>query len=52
MIKANDKYSGMEKQVTDDIGRSVLLGKLDDMISWGRKKLNLAIWFWSLMLFC
>ena len=38
MIKLNDRYPGQEMGINDEaIRRSVLMGKLDDMISWGRK---------------
>jgi NADH-quinone oxidoreductase subunit B len=38
MIKSKDRYPGQEMGINDEaIRRSVLMGKLDDMISWGRK---------------
>ena len=42
MTKVNDRLSGRGKSIADDeIARSVLLGKLDDMVAWGRKN---SIW--------
>jgi NADH-quinone oxidoreductase subunit B len=49
MIKSNERYSGMAHQVDDDIGRSVLMGRLGDMISWGRKN---SIWPFGFGLSC
>jgi NADH-quinone oxidoreductase subunit B len=50
MIKTSKKISGKGKNIIDDeTGRSVLLGKLDEMVSWGRKN---SIWPFGFGLSC
>src|SRR5664279_1752977 len=50
MIKSNDRYPGQEMGINDEsIRRSVLMGKLYDMISWGRKN---SIWPFGFGLSC
>jgi NADH-quinone oxidoreductase subunit B len=50
VIKAGDIIPGTEQEISDDaITRSVLLGRLDDMISWGRKN---SIWPFAFGLSC
>ena len=50
MIKADGRYTGQKPDSTDEaIRSSVLLGKLDHMISWGRKN---SIWPFGFGLSC
>ncbi len=50
MIRANDKYRDPESGINDEaIRRSVLVGKLEEMISWGRKN---SMWPFGFGLSC
>jgi len=50
MIRANDKYRDPESEINDEaIRRSVLVGKLEEMISWGRKN---SLWPFGFGLSC
>jgi len=50
MIRANDKYRDPESEINDEaIRRSVLVGKLEEMISWGRKN---SMWPFGFGLSC
>jgi NADH-quinone oxidoreductase subunit B len=50
MTKATKNFSGVQENFTEnDIGRSVLLGKLDEMVSWGRKN---SMWPFGFGLSC
>jgi NADH-quinone oxidoreductase subunit B len=50
MMKATKNISGIQGSFTEnDIGRSVLLGKLDEMVSWGRKN---SMWPFGFGLSC
>src|SRR5664279_969794 len=49
MIKATKINSGEELGVDDAIRRSVLMGKMDEMISWGRKN---SLWPFGFGLSC
>jgi NADH-quinone oxidoreductase subunit B len=46
---SNEKYSGSGTGISDEIGRSVLLGRLDEMVAWGRKN---SIWPFGFGLSC
>jgi NADH-quinone oxidoreductase subunit B len=50
MTSKNDRFPGAGKGIADDeIARSVLLGKLDNMVAWGRKN---SIWPFNFGLSC
>jgi NADH-quinone oxidoreductase subunit B len=50
MIRANDKYRDPESGINDEaIRKSVLVGKLEEMISWGRKN---SMWPFGFGLSC
>ena len=50
MTSKNDRFPGSGKGIADDeIARSVLLGKLDEMVAWGRKN---SIWPFNFGLSC
>jgi NADH-quinone oxidoreductase subunit B len=50
MTSKNDWFPGAGKSIADDeIARSVLLGKLDNMVAWGRKN---SIWPFNFGLSC
>lgn len=50
MIQISGKNTGFDRELTDDgIYKSVLFGRLDEMISWGRKN---SIWPFSFGLSC
>jgi NADH-quinone oxidoreductase subunit B len=49
MIKTANININTDRGMTDDIGRSVLLGKLDEMVGWGRKN---SMWPFGFGLSC
>ena len=49
MIKAGKIYPGEELGVDEVIRRSVLMGKMDEMINWGRKN---SLWPFGFGLSC
>ena len=49
MIKANKIYPGQELGIDEAIRRSVLMGKMDEMINWGRKN---SLWPFGFGLSC
>jgi NADH-quinone oxidoreductase subunit B len=49
MIEANKIYPGQELGIDEAIRRSVLMGKMDDMINWGRKN---SLWPFGFGLSC
>src|SRR5664280_650152 len=49
MIKANKIYPGEELGIDEAIRRSVLMGKMDEMITWGRKN---SLWPFGFGLSC
>jgi NADH-quinone oxidoreductase subunit B len=50
MIKTGTSNAGLEKNWSeDDLYKSVLLGKLDDMVAWGRKN---SVWPFAFGLSC
>lgn len=50
IVKPGDKNADLEKELTDDnLYKTVLLGKLDEMVAWGRKN---SIWPFGFGLSC
>ncbi len=53
----NDRYPLQKQEIVTDpleqeVNKNVFMGKLHDMVNWGRKKLNLALQLRPFLLLC